>query len=233
MAGSWFSVLPHCLPLPSAESQQQQQKLLSAPANLLDAYTQYRCFHKCPCVCVYMCVSVTVCVCIFRVTERVGVDNQERSYISLLHNEPLLWSGYKRKNKKVVSHLWHIYLDRGLTQSHSLPCWDILVTELWGTKWCPQCSLNGFKACPITAIALCWHFPSALRTHLYFFLNWVWRASDEISHFISSCLRAALNVNDQLWGQTAAHEKVQTFTVCGAQRCRRHVRTVTRRDGYW
>ncbi len=46
-------------------------------------------------VCMYFCVYVCVllCVCIFRETERVGVDNQEQGYISLLHNEPLLCSG--------------------------------------------------------------------------------------------------------------------------------------------
>lgn len=56
-----------------------------------------------------------------------------------------------------------------------------------------------------------------LAFSLYFFLNWVWGASDEISHFISSHLCAPLNANDQLWGQTAAYKKVQSFTVCGAK----------------
>lgn len=119
-----------------------------------------------PCVC--------VCVCVFRVTERVGVCNQERGYISLLHNEPLLCSGDKRKNKKDVSHLWHIYLDRCLTQSHSLPCWDILVRQMTSSI---QNSVNGINTHPITAVE---HFSAGI-----FLLPWeliltfLWIESEE------------------------------------------------------
>lgn len=168
------------------------------------------------CVCVHACV----CVCIFRVTECVGDSNQEQGYISLLHNEPLLLSGYKRKNKNDVSHLWNIYLDRGLTQSHSLPYWDICVREMWDIKWCPQSKtfigMNGIKACPITAIEHCWHFHSALKTHLNLCVNW--GASSEISHFTFSRLLSALNFNDHFWGYSAAYEGegiVQIIALCG------------------
>lgn len=208
MAAFGFSLLPHCLPLLSAETVTTAEafylhlKICSTPTLCADAFISV---HVSVCaVCVY------VCVCIFRVTERVGVGNQERGYISLLHNEPLLRCGDKRKNKKDVSHLWHIYLDRGLTQSHSLPCWDILVRELQDTKWRPpsttDISMNGIKACAITAVEHCWHFLSALKTHLNLSLNWVWGASSKISHFTFSCLFSALNLNDHFWGWSAAHK---------------------------
>lgn len=150
----------------TAEAFYLHLQICSTPTLCTDAFINV---HVSVCLCVCVLVCVYMCTFIFRLTERVGVGNQERSYISLLHNKPLLWSGDKRKNIKDVSHYWHIYLDRGLTQSHSLPCWDISVRELWDTEWCPQSkiqsTMNGIKARAITAIECCWHFPSAQRTH--------------------------------------------------------------------
>ena len=102
-----------------------------------------------------------VCVCIFRVTERVGGCNREATFACCITS---LSSGDKRKNKKDVSHLWHIYLDRTLTQSHSLPRWYILIRGLWDTKRCPQSTtvigMNGIKTRPITAVQPWQYFPS-------------------------------------------------------------------------
>lgn len=149
-----------------------------------------------------MCSGVCLLewVCIFRVTERVGVGNRERSYISLLHNELLLRSADKRKNKKDVSHLWHIYLDRRLTQSCLLPCWDILVREQWDTKWRAQSK----TAISLKAIEQPSNTASIFPVPRELISTFLWIESEkrqsQISHSTFSRLFSALNLNDHFWG---------------------------------